>query len=272
MSSSAPIAVISIFICCGIRTASAEGTPQYPPSAILDLVGTGSSVGEQLSYISDGSGVDAARSTLTAQYQNRTLGIGGYLQLPINYYTAPASSSFGLGDAELGALGSHTFGALDVVAHAGIALPLASTDRNAEAAVTFATPARLTDLYLAIPGGTSIRLAVSPLVHTGHVFARADIGFDANVANSTSGENGTALRLNLAGGVQAGAVSLAGELTNSRVASGGRSLWLESAALTGAMRIGALEPYGALIVPVDDDAGALFRFAVTLGVRAQLDR
>jgi hypothetical protein len=271
--------------------AYADDAPPAPAFVTLDRGDATSRVGIEASYeltnssgLSDGASETVFRLEAHGQYVDPGLRVGGYAQVPISYVSASGNgdsqSATGFGDAELGALyvprvNDH-FG---VVLRAGIALPTGSTSDNGELANIYGSISRLTDFYLAIPHGTSLRLAASPLWHSGMVFARVDAGIDINLDEDSGEPSMNAdkiVRVNGAVGVDLGQVSLSLESVNIYdVPSNGEttstgSQWINEGAVAGRLRTGMFEPYAAVVFPLDHDSNQFINASLTVGLDARL--
>jgi hypothetical protein len=258
-----------------------------PPSSdfvVMDRMDGTSKAGLDVSYLfpnnTGNNSITALRFDAHGEYVLPT-GIGGYVQLPITYVHAsstgnPSTSSTGIGDLELGILYATkaSSSGLSGVFHAGLTVPTGSTGLDSAVANLVGAFMRLTDFYQSIPQGTSIRLAASPLLRSGQVFARADIGIDANfdADNNTADTFG---RFNLGVGVDLGGVSLMGELINLRdmtfKGSGGTGAsWINAGAVSVRFNAGGARPYGALTFPLDDDSHELMNAVLTVGIETSL--
>lgn len=235
-----------------------------------------------------GTSASAGRLDIHGQYVSDS-GLGGYLDLPLSFMSAsvgPNSDSFtGLGDLELGALYAMKLhlpvNGLGAVFHVGLALPTGSTGGGDVIANLAGDTARITDLVLAYPEGTSLRMAASPTFTSQWVFARVDLGVDVNFASKADGMNNVThnlFRLNAALGVKYGPVSAAFESTNTYdIPNGGDnsnapygSNWINTAALSFRYRARTFEPYFALVFPFDHDAHQILDVAFTFGLELRL--
>ncbi|HEX4452944.1 MAG TPA: hypothetical protein VH143_18850, partial [Kofleriaceae bacterium] len=243
-----------------------------PPSFVtLDRQDPVSRGGVELSYFvpntASGASATLMRFEGHAQYVDRDSGIGGYAQLPISYLSETAGtdsdSETGIGDLEVGALYLRDFSRFGVivVGHGGVSLPTGSTSDQAHFANFAASVSRLPDLYLSLPRSTAIRLGVSPLWQSGRVFARADFGLD--VDSSGDGRRyDTALRIDAGLGVMLDPVALTAEMTNdydytpssTMTTEATGSSWIDTVAIAARLVLGHVEPYAALVVPIDADS------------------
>jgi hypothetical protein len=260
-----------------------------PGFVILDRQDGTSRAGVDVTYLSLnilGSGQNG-NPTLTsfmiephAQYVDPGTGAGGYAQLPISRISGNGTQINATGDVEVGALyAPHFAPEYTAVIHAGIALPTAPTDDNGVLTNVFAFPARVQDFVLAIPSGTSIRVGASPLLRAGSVYVRVVLGADFNVSNK-SANNGPSTDIkpvyHLGGGAgfDTGIVVLSGELVAARLdtsgGTGSNPQWFVTGALAARYSRGAIRPYAALIVPINNNVNDFIHYGVTLGVDAML--
>jgi hypothetical protein len=275
--------------------ASADDAPPAPAPAApgfvtLDRGDATSRVGIEASYeltnnsgVADGASDTVMRFEAHGQYVDPGLRIGGYAMIPITYLNeseqGTSQSATGVGDAELGAIYvPRVSDNLGVVLRAGIALPTGSTSDNGVAANIIGSVSRLSDFYLSVPKGTSLRLAVSPLWRAGMVFARADVGIDINLDGVDSMTADKIVRLDAAVGVELGQVSLSLESVNiyaipqndEQTASSFGSQWINEGAIAGRFRSGMCEPYAAVVFPLDHDSYQFIDASLTIGLDVRL--
>jgi hypothetical protein len=248
---------------------------QAPAFTSMDRQDEQSRIGIEASYLFDRfSAADViVRSDLHGQYFDASSRVGAYVALPaafehVNLPTAP--STIAIGDAELGGIYAPRLRAPDasLILHAGITLPIASASLNRESANGLAAFTRIDDVYLAIPHGLSGRVGVSPIVRRGVMFARLDLGVDANSDNRYGTSISPGYRINAGVGVDAGQLAVMAESVNVydtvRI-FGEPARWLDLGALSVRFR-GKLQPYAAIQLPIDNDAAGAMRAAVTLGI------
>ena len=244
----------------------------------IDRYDATSVAGGDLTYIAlDGSDDTVVRFQLGGRFVDPASRFGGYINLPITYASGNNQSLTGIGNLEVGGLmipklGS---GSTTLALHAGITLPTGSDGDDAFANL-FGAFARPQDLYLALPGATTVRIGASPMFRSGNVFGRIDLGLDINLDVKGSDEKANPLmHLNAGVGVDLGTVALMGELSNVYVFSGdqGGDIILSPInvfAISARMHSGRAMPYVSLVVPLDDDSGEVIDFGLTLGVEARL--
>ncbi len=144
------------------------------------------------------------------------------------YGALPLASSFGAADDAEDPLdllpdNATAFGNLEVgglyvtnvsprfalVFRGGLALPTATSGRDAAATLAYATFPRMTDLALA-SDAWYVRLGISPLLYVDRLFFRADLGFDIGMDDNAN----ELLRLNVGVGYDFGPVAAGLELAN----------------------------------------------------------
>ena len=204
----------------------------------------------------------ALRLELHGQYVTRS-GFGIYGMVPL-------ASSFGAADdAEdpdppdllpnnATAFGNLEVGALYVVTKSrrfsmvfrgGLALPTASSGRDASATLYSATCPRLTDVALA-SDAWYLRLSASPLIYFDKVFFRADIGLDIGFEGNGF-DNDEYLRLNAGVGVDFGIVAPSLELVNLINFDRDGDSSTHALAITFRFMGEALQPFLTVGAPID---------------------
>ena len=265
-------------------TATASGDPLAPTQdagegfasfATLDRLSNASTYGVDFSYlVLPGGHSTAIRVEPHAQYTDPSTGIGGYARVPIGGEWGGASGS-ALGDLEIGALFARSATPeWTIVVHAGIALPTAPTGSFV---LHDFMASRVEDLALAIQGGTTLRLGVSPLLHSGRLFVRVDAGVDVNVSNRTAAPDVGAISEDIkpivhAGvglGIDARYVVISGELAGAFVSIENGSGTSMTAALAAQFHFRRVQPFAAVVLPMNGGAN-VFSFALTAGIDASL--
>ncbi len=256
----------------------------------LDRFDASSRIGLEASFIfpaglQSGESETALRFEVHGQYVDPHLGLGGYAQFPLTYVTASAdgqsTSGNGIGNIELGGLyvlPLHMSN-VAVVLRAGVTLPTASDDSNqqAEAANLLGALSRFTDFYLVEPKALSGRFSGSLLVRSGHLFARADFGVDANASTQQGGDVASILHVNAGLGYDVGQIALGLESVNLYdldSSSGGDigSSWINVGAASLRYHSGRVDPYFAVVFPIDHDSSTAFNAAITIGADGVFSR
>jgi len=237
----------------------------------IDRVDDSSRGGLEVSDQLDTNDATFFRVDAHGQYVDPASGLGGYVTVPLGHGSGNGESYTSLGDLEAGILYSPRLSSPDLklILHAGLTLPTAPSDDNHVLTNVYTVGPRLTDFYLAVPEAWSIRAGVSPLVRSGQLFARADVGFDVNVANGAQGNVESMFRFNAGAGVDLGDAAVMAELTNLH-ANGSGGAWIETGALTLRGEVGTVQPYAALVVGLDDDAREIIHEAITIGIDGRL--
>ena len=242
----------------------------------IDRQDDSSRAGAELSYLilaGNNSGT-AMRFDVHGQYVDPTSGIGGYVSVPFGYISGGNQSDQALGDIEAGAIYAVRMANPNtkLILHGGITLHHRESSVNSAeiGAVTFSS--RLSDFYQVIPEGTSLRLGVSPIIHQGQLFARADFGIDANLSDAQSDTENTVLRFQFGAGVDFGQASLMLESTNLYATgkNGSSGGWINTGALSARFDAGSVYPYGALVLGLDDDVRTIMHEAITVGVEGKI--
>ncbi|HEX7704289.1 MAG TPA: hypothetical protein VF403_26285 [Kofleriaceae bacterium] len=253
-----------------------EPSPATSPGFVTtDRFDATSRVGGELSYLflsGNGSGT-AWRFDLHGQYFDPNNGFGGYAAIPFTLATGSGDSVTGGGDLEVGGfyipkLATPNF---SIVIRAGLTLPTASRDTDSALVNSaVAEGSRPTDLYEMIPRGTSLRLSLSPIVRSGNLFARADIGIDKNL-DADAGTNVDAfLRLNAAVGVDLDNAAIMAELVNVHTFGNAQDSWIDQLSLATRLRTPTVQPYAALGFPLNRAVRDNIDAALTVGVEGNL--
>lgn len=248
------------------RSANAQRAPDM---ATLDRGDGISKIGLDLgfSFLEFPPYESALRLELHGQYVTRS-GFGIYGALPFAMSFGAASdaedpdppdllpnNATAFGNLEVGGLYIATMSPrFSLVFRGGLALPTASSGRDASATLYSATYPRLTDVALA-SDAWYLRLAVSPLLYANKLFFRADIGFDIGFDDSDGfGDENELFRFNVGGGVDLGVVALSLELVNLATLdefAGGED-FIHTLAFTVRFMGEALQPFLTVGTPLDE--------------------
>ena len=278
----------------GLQAAAfAQGAPppvtdaaHDPAFVTMDRFDGSSRVGGEVSYIFPDhttGDVTALRFDLHGQYVDPASGLGGYVQMPFSHISVSSGgmsdSASGVGDAEAGVIFVPRLASPNtaLVLHAGITLPTASKqDVNNPSSIDgvianlVGVGARFNDLWDILPGAFSIRLGASGLVRNGQMFARFDFGVDSNQSAANNAKIDPVMRFNAGVGVDLGQAAVMAESVNlyetkSNSNESGSS-WINAAAVSARFQAGMVQPYGALVFPIDRDSNAFMSAALTLGI------
>jgi hypothetical protein len=250
-------------------TAFADDVPSF---VTLDRADWTSRAGVEASYVAPNAATGSVvRFDPYLQVVDPSTGLGGYAALPISY----ASSTTADGGLEVGGIYvTHLWDAsYDLVVHLGIALPTGATDTPGATANAIATSSRFADDVLALPDTTLLRFGMSPIWRQGRWFARGDLGFDFVLPV----EHAKPLRLDAAVGLDLDTVVLSLESVNLVDVRGNTTnalgtesefaeTWFDTVALAARCRFDHVEPYAALVLPLDNDSRAIFDVALTVGL------
>jgi hypothetical protein len=260
----------------GVAAAQEPGaTAPFAPLATTDRTTDHTSVNASLgvSFYDDGGPDFGARIDLFGEYLAPG-GFGGYGSLPISYLSADDESETALGNIELGGLYALRAGPTSkVLLRGGVVLSTADDDLEGAFTNFFNITGRLTDIVDVSANTTWLRVAASPLLRQGQMFARADVGFDVAIDEPDGADIDPLVRLNLAGGIQAGKASIAGELatvgTTGDVADG-EDRFLHTVGVSASFDAGSIRPYGALVIPLDDDLADFVNFTLMAGLEVPI--
>lgn len=242
-----------------------------PGFATLLRQDANSRAGADMTYfVFDGdSDTTLLRFDLHGHYVDPVSGAGVYAQVPITFASGDGDSETVLGGVELGGiyipkLSSPNIG---LVLRGGITLPTAPDDLTSLIGY-LATFMRPVDIYAQLPKSSTLRLAASPILRSGQFFARADFGIDINIYMDEGDTVDPGLVIDVGAGIDLGGAAITGELTTISV-TGDDGDSLTSAAVS-ARGTGTVQPYGALLIPIDDDVSDAFDLGLLVGVEGRM--
>jgi len=245
-----------------------------PRFAELDRADGASRGGLDLTYlVVKGGGTTALRFDAYGEYIDKHYGLGGYVQLPVFYGNGSGMTSGGIGDVEVGAIYARAVSAsFGIALRAGATLPSGATGDNGafDQIVSFA---RSSDFYLAIPKGASLRLAASPLVRVGVMFARVDLGVDVNFSQDGMASFPTIYRLNVGvGALIVPQVAVTLENVNTFIGSSSTSTGsnIDVGALSVRYAGGTAHPFVAVSIPLDSASRTVFDAFLSAGIDVAL--
>jgi hypothetical protein len=246
-----------------------------PGFVTTDRMDATSRVGGELSYLFLSGNADgtAWRFDLHGQYVDPNTGFGGYASIPFTLATGGGDSNTGGGDLEVGGffIPKLATPGFSIVIRAGLTLPTASRDEGSSLVNSIVgAGSRPSDLYQMIPRGTSLRLSLSPIVRSGNVFARADIGIDKNLDADGNAEIDAFLRLNAAVGIDLGNAAIMAELVNIHTFGNVQDSWIDQLSFATRLRMPTVEPYAALGFPLNRATRSDIDAALTVGIEGKL--
>lgn len=250
----------------------------HPGFVVLDQADASSGAGFQLSYLGfDGDFSDdltVLRAVVHGRYVSPESGIGGYFRLPVAYARASSAgmseSLTDVGDLELGGIFSPRINqpGTGVILRAGLTLPTGESGEDGRFGF-IAGALTLSDLYNAVPGGTTLKLGLSPMLRSGVLFARFDLGLDWNFDAEENLVFGKLIHFGAGIGADLGATSVMVESENVTMLSDRENVdaaTLSALALSARYTVNGVSPYLAVTVPIDEDLTELFDYAVTTGI------
>jgi len=186
--------------------------------------------------------------------------------VPFTYAIEQNDDNLDLGDIEAELVYSPTNlpPGVGLVFHGGAFLPTGSAASNDVDQNLRAFVARLPDLYQYIPDGLTLRFGVSPMLRQGRFFMRGDLAVDLNVSSDNPTTN-PGFALDLGAGAVVGSFAVTAEVDNY-VITGTGGYAIDSGAIAARLIAGRVQPYLALIIPVDANLSDALGFALTLGV------
>ena len=242
----------------------------------MDRMDGSSRAGGEFSYLfpdhTGSNDVTVMRFDAHVQYVSPRSGWGFYGQVPLGHLSAGSQSYTPLGDLEVGGVFVPHLSSPDsaIVFHVGVTLPTGASGMNDFLANLVAASTRFNDLYDQLPEAVSLRAGMAGLWRSGQLFGRFDLAIDGNQSVGDNGNVHTIIRLNAGIGADLGQAALMLETVNlyDTGSSGGSSgsSWINTAALSLRLRSGGVQPYAALVFPVDKDANQFMTAALTLGV------
>jgi hypothetical protein len=260
--------------------AAASSSADPPGFVTIDRLDASSRFGIDVSYLGLDGDATLLRAELAARYVDPATALGGYVQVPFAFARVSggdrSETVTDLGNIEIGGIYAPRVDAGDLrwVLHAGITLPTAEDGRNEAEVGTIANVARLSEFFNSLPGAVTLKLGVAPVFRRGAFFARVNLGFERNL-ESKDGSIPDVVHLDAGVGVDLGGSAVMLESANllvpdeqhgGEVSSKGFTLHELAVSVRGH---GAVSPFAAVIVPLDDDlkflnvaltAGAEFAF------------
>jgi hypothetical protein len=285
ISTSTKLACVS-FITLALGPAAASADPTVELSALDRASGTTAAGADLAFVIATADGVDgfATRLDLHGEWVHPS-GFGAYGAFGVSraFLSAddPASDALadaisdetGLTNLELGGQYARALRPdLDLVAHAGIALPTGSDDLGWYTSA-LAQSYRLTDYVLALPAATVLRFGVSPVFHRGAMFARADVGVDIPLDQSDAidlPELDPLIHANVAIGARTGRLSGALEVVNAATTGDADDLgdrFVHTATVSVRYDLGQYAPAIAVTTPLDAQRGDLIAVSGSFAAR-----
>ncbi len=202
--------------------------------------------------------------------------VGLYGMLPFSrLFVEGFDSSMAMGNLELGGFYVAPLSDFDLTLRGGFALPTADSGDffdiiAGEIPGAFsnfvAHSVRITDLALAFPDTTWLRLSASPTLRSGDAFFRADVGVDVPLRSDFDAD--PLIRINAGGGLDLDRLSLLAELAMLFDSDGDD---LISAAFTARFHGQQLRPGVSLLVPINDALRDVLDLGLVFGLQVHLD-
>lgn len=218
----------------------------------------------------DDSNGSSQRLELYGQYMAATNagGVGVYGSLPVSRVSIDGDSESEIGNPEFGGLYAPRIAGAELVLRAGISPSLHDENDNGGFVNLLSSFGRLTDFIAQAPGTTMLRLSGSPMLRSGNIVARADLGFDIPLSSDGGLDADAVARFNLAIGADLGQLVVAGELVNLvNLGGDGDSEFLHTLGMSGHLKLGTVQPFASLVIPLDESLRDLIDFALAFGVR-----
>ena len=270
--------------------AGQAGEQPAPGFTVIDRIDGRSVLGIEASYLAPHMPEGSTQSAPTVlrfaahfRYIDPASGVGGYAQIPF-VYAGPGDGAFSptitdVGSLEIGAVYAPKLSApgVDIVLHAGLALP--TGEPGTESLVgTAASVAALPELYDALPRALTGKLGVSVLLHQAPLFARFDLGLDANFSNDADGSGTRHLTVpqgyhfHAGVGLDFGAAAVMLESENFTFGAENNQDGETLSELALGVRIAgrAASPYVTAVLPIEDNTSNTIDVAITAGVDFKL--
>lgn len=282
------LAVALVSLAGGGRPATAQGWPPDAPTfATLDRQDGTSFIGGQLglTFFDDdllaGTSLTGVRFDLYGQYVSASR-LGFYGNVPLSHVIIEDfDDETAIGNVEGGVIYILRTGpGTEFVLHGGLTLPTADDEEpDAELGGFFtnaiSTWPRLTDFAHVWPKTVWTRLGVSPILQSGLLVVRADLGVDIALnSDEDFGEPDPLIRVNVGGGLDTGTFAVLGELvsiinTEDDTADEDENA-LHTLALSARFRGQTLEPGIAFGIPLDESVRDFIDFFLIAGLQGRL--
>jgi len=155
------------------------------------------------------------RFDLYGQYLTGTEGarVGGYASVALSRIETDGPTDSEITNLEVGGIYVVKASNTDVVLHGGLTLPTAGDGLASLITNSLAGRGRLTDTASILPDTIWLRLGASPMLRSGNVFLRFDLGVDIPIDEDEDNFDVDPLaRINAAAGLVAGSTTVLGEL------------------------------------------------------------
>jgi hypothetical protein len=271
---------VVVMLVVGGGVAAADDTAPEPPAdpnrppgfTLIERLDGNSWAGGDITYlVLDGDAdTPVMRLSLHGRYVHPRRRLGGYVELPLAIETGSGDDTAGIGNLEVGGLFLPRFTSTDfgMTVRLGLTLPTGNEDRSGLLNL-LATQVRPDDLYLALPHATSLRFGASPTWRFGRMYGKLAIGVDVNIDQSGPTDADTVFRLGFGIGADFDSVAITAEFANLFPTNDDADA-LSVGALGARFATGALRPYAALLVPLEDDTQAVYQVAITGGLEVAL--
>jgi hypothetical protein len=203
-----------------------------------------------------------------------------YLNLPFSTLSGAYADEILLQNAEIGAIYATEMGwpakrLLSATTYVGLILPTAGSTTKDIVYNTISSMGRITDAALLMPDVLGFRVAGNLRFDSGVLFMQGDIGLDSLIDIVGDKDTILMLRANGAIGVNAGLVTVSGELVSTGTVSGtGSNVTFEerfqhTAGITVAGNFPMITPYIGAAFPLDQDPRGDI-FVVNMGFKVDL--
>jgi hypothetical protein len=253
------LALAGVVLLC--LSAHARAQPSF---ATLDRMDGRTRLGADLGYTILDRG-SAQRLGLHGQGVSRS-GFGGYGALAVSNVSPDGfDDESGVSAIEVGGL--YVFSGLSTL-RLGLILPTADSDDTA--VNRWAGLGRLTDLVQSSPEATWLRASLSPIMQSGSLLFRADLGLDLPLDHDSRFDPDPLIRANLGLGVATGMVDLMAELVNVGTTASHHDLserFMHTIAFSVRVKPGAVEPAFSLVLPLDSGFRGTVDAVLVFGVQ-----
>jgi hypothetical protein len=239
----------------------------------LDRVDGLSRLGVELSYVnleeSDAFDVIPLRVGLYGQYVTPQ-GLGGFGALNVTYITSDEEDESAIGNLEAGAIYAANLGSFEGVGRASVLLPTAGDEIADVFTNLLGATSRLTDFAHAAPDSTWLRLSGSPVVRSGNVVFRGDVGVDLAVLTEDDADIDPIAHFNVGLGFVQGQSQISAELVTLLLFGEEDNERVNSLGVSYRGTFGTYAPYAGLFWFLGEDNNDLSNFSLTFGLSSQL--
>lgn len=199
--------------------------------------------------------------------------LGLFTAIPVSVADVPgAASNIGIGNLEIGSYYLWDRGNVPFLIRSSMVFATADIAKSAVHAR--ATPARFSDVVTSVPGVSSLRLSASMFYRHEQLFLRGDVGVDLPLWQEEVGDVPAVVRVNAGAGIDMGRFIATAELSNIMWLDNldARDFFWPTFALGVQTRTASVEPYVAMVFPLNGGVRETVSFSAIVGVQMPLGR